>query len=193
MDGGRFDVWVVKLATRTRRRSLILGAIASFASIPRIVRGQTSLVQLGGECTATDQCAQVGACGGSGPIICADNGYADDGALNCCVGQEQFCGSHGDCCSGLLCLGSHSIDGCGNGWCRPRDTIGVVGRGTACTESAQCSQEEGYVVCSEEGLCCSFEGSRCAVSQQCCGALSCIKDDPTDVRWYSPGTCAYTD
>lgn len=190
MDGRAFDSWVRTLPVQADRRWFV-AAIAALAVRPHSVRGQSYLAGLGDPCVETEQCAQVAACGGPGPVVCTDNGYAEDGARNCCVGQGQGCGAHDHCCSGLLCLGSHAIDGCGAGQCLPRDAVGVVARGTACTESAQCMQDDGYAVCSEDGRCCSFEGSRCAFGLECCGALTCVKDDPSDIRWYSPGTCAF--
>jgi hypothetical protein len=192
VDGRVFDAWVAGLGARSRRRPVLLAAVGLVLAWPRIARGQ-GLARPGEPCTSSEQCEQWSGCGVPAPVICADNGYAWDGPLNCCVGQDQFCGSHAECCGGLVCLGSHSIDGCGAGRCLPRETFAVVATVTACTESAQCSQEDGYAVCSDEGLCCMFAGSRCFVGAQCCGGLACVKDDPTDPRWYAPGTCALAD
>ena len=190
MDTRTFDALAVRLATRAGRRSIVVGLVASLFAFPQGKQSQVALAQMGDSCAATDDCAQTGACGVSAPVICADNGYIEDGPRNCCVGQDQLCGDHSHCCSGLLCLGSHSIDGCGAGRCLLREVVGVISRGTACTDSAQCGQDEAYAVCSEEELCCSFAGSRCIVTAQCCGGLTCVKDDPNDIRWHSPGTCA---
>lgn len=193
MDGAAFDRWVANLGGRVGRRAVVLGAFSAFLGGRGTVRGQIRLAVLGEPCTATEQCQQgVFGCGKDPAVICADNGYAEDGSLNCCVGGGQSCGAHAHCCGGLVCLGSHNIDGCGAGQCLPRDTVGTVFAGASCTESAQCSQKDDSVVCSEDGVCCMFEGSRCFAGAQCCGALACVKDDPTDPRWYSPGTCSFS-
>ena len=70
------------------------------------LRGRDTLAQdgalpLGAACTSTSQCTQVG-----GTTACADNGYVEDGALNCCRGAGGACFDtvySADCCSGLYC------------------------------------------------------------------------------------------
>jgi len=57
---------------------------------------------LGATCASTSQCSQVG-----GPVVCADNGIAADGALNCCRTAGGACTAANDsasCCGGLLCV-----------------------------------------------------------------------------------------
>jgi len=147
-----------------------------------------TLVHLGGACSETWQCAQQVGCGNPGAVYCADNGYADDGYLNCCGYQGIACGSHAHCCAGLLCLGQTSIDGCGAGTCQPRDAIGIIGLGASCTESHQCSQETAPAICSIDGSCCTTQpGVRCYWSGQCCGGLTCLK--PAGAIWVDPGIC----
>lgn len=53
-------------------------------------------------CTSTSQCSQVG-----GPTVCANNGIAADGALNCCRTAGGACTAanfSAGCCGGLLCV-----------------------------------------------------------------------------------------
>lgn len=52
----------------------------------------------GAECTGNEQCSQ-----GTGTTICADNGIATDGALNCCRLADGACADGAGCCGALTC------------------------------------------------------------------------------------------
>jgi hypothetical protein len=54
---------------------------------------------VGASCSSSAQCSQVG-----GSTICADNGIATDGSLNCCRNAGGACASGEGCCGALLCL-----------------------------------------------------------------------------------------
>lgn len=124
---------------------------------------------LGVRCTATDQCSQDG-----GPVTCADNGTADDGALNCCRYGGGACERDGQCCSGLLCV---------NGVCGGTSSAGSTGLplGSACTSASECSQAGGEVACADNGIaadgalnCCRYQGGACSSGEACCAGLECI-------------------
>lgn len=124
---------------------------------------------LGVRCTASDQCSQDG-----GPVTCADNGVADDGALNCCRYGGGACQSDGQCCAGLLCI---------NGACggSAASSGGSVGLGAACTAADECSQAGGAVACADNGIaadgalnCCRYAGGACSSGAGCCAGLECV-------------------
>lgn len=75
-------------------------------------------IPLGGECSASSECSQFQGCYDAGPITCTDNGIAEDGPLNCCLGEGGLCGNNAHCCGSLLCLDTGG-DGCGAGLCQP--------------------------------------------------------------------------
>lgn len=86
----------------------------------RYVAAQTvapAKVPLGGACSVTNECSQFQGCYDAGPITCSDNGIAEDGPLNCCLGEGGLCGDDAHCCGALLCLDTGD-DGCGAGTCR---------------------------------------------------------------------------
>ncbi|HET7093276.1 MAG TPA: hypothetical protein VFI22_07360, partial [Thermomicrobiales bacterium] len=56
-------------------------------------------IALGAPCTSADQCSQTG-----GETVCADNGFAADGALNCCRNQGGACTGDAGCCYGYYCI-----------------------------------------------------------------------------------------
>ncbi len=128
---------------------------------------------LGAVCTAGTQCDQTG-----GPVVCADNGIATDGALNCCRNEGGACtglNNSADCCGGLYCV---------NGVCGARSTGTTLALGATCTASSQCDQTGGTVVCADNGIttdgalnCCRNAGGACTAannSASCCGGLHCL-------------------
>jgi hypothetical protein len=124
---------------------------------------------LGAQCTSTDQCTQQG-----GTTVCADNGFDGDGALNCCRNEGGTCTGvdySADCCGGLYCV---------NGVCTNNATGGLA-VGAECSQSGQCSQSAGAVVCASNGIdsdgalnCCLNDGGACSVDTNCCGGLTCV-------------------
>lgn len=147
---------------------------------------------LGAQCTASDQCTQSG-----GATVCADNGYAGDGALNCCRNEGGTCtgvGYSADCCGGLYCV---------EGRCT-NNTTGGLAVGAECSQTGQCSQANGSVSCGANGLdadgalnCCVNAGSTCTQDSNCCGGLWCGNGRCTDGGTTTPsgniglgGACA---
>lgn len=125
---------------------------------------------VGDMCDATPECvASV-----LGTVICADNGVAEDGPLNCCFERGGICydGPDSLCCGSLSC-----IDGvCGGG-----EFFRTRYPGAACTSSVQCSQGGGDTVCADNGIagdgplnCCRYAGGGCTDGAGCCGGLLCV-------------------
>lgn len=118
----------------SRRRALgaIVGMLALRSDLSRASANVTlqDLLALGGACTVSSECSQFQGCYDAGPITCAENGIAEDGPLNCCLGEGGLCGNNAHCCGSLLCLDTGG-DGCGAGVCRtesetkPIDECGV--------------------------------------------------------------------
>ncbi|MDP9364590.1 MAG: hypothetical protein M3Q10_10275 [Chloroflexota bacterium] len=134
-------------------------------------------LSLGAACTASSQCSQTG-----GSTVCADNGVAADGALNCCRNAGGACVNGAGCCAALDCV---------NGVCGGAPTTGGLALGASCTEAAQCSQAGGAVVCADNGIstdcssnCCRNAGGACTDannSAACCGGLYCVSGVCTDL------------
>ena len=175
MDDRRFDELTRSLAGGASRRGVLRGLAASAAAVfglGRVQRAsaQTTALPLGAACSDAGQCSQTG-----GAVLCADNGYADDGALNCCRGAGGACADvtfSADCCSGLYCRG---------GVCTDLSASGELPLGSYCTETAQCSQTNGPVVCGENGVeadgalnCCREAGGTCGSDAVCCGGNACV-------------------
>jgi hypothetical protein len=122
----------------TRRRFLgaAVGLLAWRSGLSRANAQATppSNIPLGGACTASSECSQFQGCYDSGPITCADNGIAEDGPLNCCLGEGGLCGNNSHCCGSLLCLDTAG-DGCGAGLCLPASQDKPID---------QCGVEQGF-------------------------------------------------
>jgi len=124
---------------------------------------------LGAACTSASQCSQAG-----GAVLCADNGYTDDGALNCCRNAGGACSDatfSADCCFGLYCR---------NGVCTDLAATGNLPLGSPCSASNQCDQSGGATVCADNGIaadgalnCCRNAGGACFTQAACCGGLTC--------------------
>jgi len=176
VDDRRFDELTRSLAGGASRRGVLRGLAASAAAalvgVARVGRStaQTTALRLGAACGDAGQCDQTG-----GAVLCADNGYADDGALNCCRGEGGACADvtfSADCCSGLYCRG---------GVCTDLAVTGDLPLGSYCTATEQCSQADGPVVCGENGVeadgalnCCREAGGACGSDAVCCGGNSCV-------------------
>jgi len=139
----------------------VCGGSSSGASLPP-----------GSACVTTSQCLQSAT---GGAVVCADNGYSFDGALNCCRNEGGVCiagGDSADCCAGLLCVG---------GICGGTSSGGSLTLGATCSATSQCSQPSGgAVVCASNGIagdgalnCCRNNGGACTDGTQCCGSLLC--------------------
>lgn len=175
MDGPRFDNLTRSLASGTSRRGIVRGflgaAAAALVGAGNVTRGnaQEAGQAPGSTCTDAGQCSQVG-----GTVFCADNGYSDDGGLNCCRGAGGACADatfSADCCSGLYCR---------NGACTDLSATGDLPIGSFCTETTQCSQASGALTCASAGVdpngarsCCRESGGTCVDDGACCGATLC--------------------
>jgi hypothetical protein len=103
MDGARFD-HIARVFSAGSRRTLVRGllgaALAGHLLPAGSARAQLAgIVVLGGACDSSPECRQremqLGA-------ICADNGFASDGPLNCCL-EEGCCATDADCCGDRRC------------------------------------------------------------------------------------------
>ncbi|HEU5433793.1 MAG TPA: hypothetical protein VFU81_19140 [Thermomicrobiales bacterium] len=137
--------------------------------------GGSGTLALGAECSTTQQCSQDG-----GSVVCADNGIATDGALNCCRQSGGACPSDAACCFGLYCV---------SGSCTSSTASGTLELGAACSADAQCSQDGGPVACADNGLaadgalnCCRYQGGTCFSTGGCCAGLDCIGGQCTPVN-----------
>ena len=172
MDDRRFEEWTRALAGGVNRRRVVAGLAGITATLfggYRQGRAQ-GLLGPGEACTATEQCSQTG-----GPQVCADNGIADDGALNCCRTQAGACAQSADCCGLLTCL---------DGFCVGDDEASPSGGqplGGTCAATTECATVSGgRVICGDNGIsedgplnCCLEEGSACTADANCCGAFRC--------------------
>ena len=118
--------------------------------------------------------------GADAPLVCADNGFAYDGPLNCCTNAGSRCGVDEACCGTASCLG---------GICA------YAGPGDPCQHSSQCLAADtavpcDYVVPTDDYRCCAYEGSRRGWDGGCCGSLRCSTGVCTDPNASagSPGT-----
>lgn len=107
-------------ATRRRLLGAAAGLLALRSGLARVYAQATPAANLplGTACTADSECSQFQGCYDAGPITCTDNGIAEDGPLNCCLGEGGLCGNNAHCCGSLLCLDT-SGDGRGAGLCLP--------------------------------------------------------------------------
>ena len=192
MDGERFDA-LARHLSRNRSRREVLAVLAGALAVRSVTTSANAqgLFDLGAECISADQCAPRVTCPDSQPVpvFCADNGFALDGATNCCVGYGSECREHADCCGVGDCVNYPPYwDGpCPNSsWCQPKDAVGVVGHGYSCTSTSQCRQNDGYTVC-EESVCCTLAGTHCFFDTDCCGAPQCLK--PYGAMLTAPGVC----
>jgi hypothetical protein len=207
MDGQRFDEWTKAFAGLTgregvaSRRRVVRGLLGGTAAllglgVVRPAGAQTKLP--GQQCATTSECSQSG-----GPVVCASNGIASDGALNCCRESGGACASGAGCCGDLICAdngiasdGTYNCcryDGgacssgsgccgallCVNGVCG--GSSGTLLPGQSCATTSQCSQSGGPVVCASNGIssdgalnCCRNQGGACTGGAGCCGILLCV-------------------
>ena len=145
----------------------INGVCSQGAPPPTTTGGNLTLAAT---CTSVTQCSQAG-----GTVLCADNGYVDDGPLNCCRDRGGACFDtvrSADCCFGLYCR---------NGACTDLAATGQLPPGSACDSASQCSQTGGAVDCAYNGdptrgatNCCRWAGGACTLNEGCCGGATCV-------------------
>jgi hypothetical protein len=164
VDDRRFDSITRALATGASRRAglrALAGAALIALARGRGVAAQAGLLGPGQPCRDNNQCF------GDAPLVCADNGFAYDGPLNCCAQVGLGCTFDEHCCGPASCL-----DGlCSNALLPP-------GPGEPCTDSSQCLSADapvtcGYVWSTGDTRCCTEVGSRCGADAACCGAARC--------------------
>jgi hypothetical protein len=117
----------------------------------------------GDPCRDSSQCLAADA-----PLICADNGFALDGPLNCCTYVGSRCGSDQGCCGDAACI---------DGFCGTIQDF--AGPGERCRDSSVCAGADAPLTCDFVALtgdyrCCTYEGSRCGFDAACCGAAACV-------------------
>lgn len=171
VDGQRFDRMTRELAGGRSRRSLLAVAVTLAGASMRggVVRAQDTLGP-GEPCTSDDQCDQFG-----GTQVCAENGVAQDGPLNCCRVDAAPCSRDNDCCGTLLCSG---------GACRGDSSRAINGAPlvAACASNADCAPSmAGSVICGDNLMpedppltCCLEEGGACTIHNECCGSWDCV-------------------
>lgn len=178
MDGKGFDALVRMLGASTGRRAAVIGVLAALRGGMGIVpeaRAQ-ALLGLGAACTSTDQCNPTAtSCGPTTPVFCADNGYAEDGALNCCRFEGGACIEHSHCCAGLMCQNLDPMQVCSVGQCLPPNQQDPAALATRCPGTYYCEMRFGASECSAAGYCCSLAaGTSCYSDVECCGAMTCV-------------------
>ena len=167
MDERRFDSFTRALATGASRRAGVRLLAGSGAALLAFARGrgvsaQAGLLGPGEPCRDSSQCFAADA-----PLVCADNGFAYDGPLNCCMEVGGRCTFDEHCCGGASCL----ADYCSNALLDP-------GPGDPCTDSVQCRGADAPLTCdyvwsTGDIRCCTGVGSRCGADAACCGAARC--------------------
>jgi hypothetical protein len=177
VDGSQFDTVTRMFARRPSRRALLGGLVAGLLA----ARDRSSAVAQGVFLGPGEPCYDDAQCrGADAPLVCADNGFAYDGPLNCCTDAGSRCGVDEACCGTASCLG---------GICA------YAGPGDPCQHSSQCVAADtavscDYVVPTDDYRCCAYEGSRCGWDGGCCGSLRCSTGVCTDPNASagSPGT-----
>ena len=195
MDGSQFDTVTGMFARRPSRRGLLGGLVAGLLA----ARHGSSAVAQGTFLGPGDPCYDDTQCrGADAPLVCADNGFAYDGPLNCCTYAGSGCGFDEACCGSLSCVTGVCSDP-GQGVDYPSATDSGLNQtgygfppGQACISDAQCDNsypELGIAYCADTGYvygayggtqhCCRYEGGSCGgpLSDDhslCCGNLLCL-------------------
>lgn len=180
MDGRRFDEIARSMAGADGdRRRLFKGLAAGAAAVVGLgrsggARSQESGVFPGGACSSTTQCIQDA---GDLAVICADNGFAEDGGLNCCRNEGGGCADGAGCCSAFLCVaGVCTRSGAGT------TPVGTgLSPGAVCSYAGQCDQSGGETDCASNGIdtdgtlrCCRYGGGACTDLSGCCYNQRCL-------------------
>ena len=112
MDDRRFDGLTRAMARNARRRSLLRAVAggAGGALLAVVRRGSPASAHHGrlgpgDACYHNRQCVVADA-----PLVCADNGFAYDGPLNCCTYVGSRCGFDEACCGSASCIGGFCSD-----------------------------------------------------------------------------------
>ncbi len=112
MDDRRFDGLTRAMARNAPRRTLLraLAGGAGGALLAAARRGSPAAAHHGrlgpgDACYDSRQCVAADA-----PLVCADNGFAYDGPLNCCTYVGSRCGFDEACCGSASCSGGFCSD-----------------------------------------------------------------------------------
>jgi hypothetical protein len=180
VDDHRFDNLVRSMAGSGTRRRILRGLagvgalLAAGRHVPAAAHHGT--LGPGDPCRNDSQCVAADA-----PLICADNGFAYDGPLNCCTLPGSRCATDEGCCWDNVCVAGV----CG--------TVGdFPGPGARCTADSVCVAADTAVNCdynakTDDFRCCAYEGSRCGSDAGCCGWLRC--DDAGFCTGLPPSGC----
>lgn len=180
MDGHRFDTLARVVAGRGSRRGILRGVAgigALFAARGGPAAAHHGRLGPGDPCRHDSQCVAADA-----PLICADNGFAFDGPLNCCTYEGSRCGTDQDCCWDNVCAG---------GFCASTSTF--AGPGDPCDSYSQCIAADtaltcDYVATTNDYRCCAYIGDRCGWDGGCCGNAVCSNGRCTGATAYAgPG------
>jgi hypothetical protein len=170
VDDERFDSLTRLLAAGLSRRQgirVLAGAGAALLALARpVARGasaQYAMLGPGDPCRDSSQCVAADA-----PLVCADNGFAYDGPLNCCTSVGSRCGFDEACCGDAACI---------DGFCGSIQAF--AGPGERCLDSSVCVGADAPLACDFVAVtgdyrCCTYEGSRCGFDAACCGAAACV-------------------
>ena len=182
MDGHQFDRFARMLARRPSRRGLLGGLAATLLAS----RDRSSAVAQGMFLGPGDPCRDTSQCvGADAPLVCAWNGYGNDGGLNCCTYEGSRCGFDAACCGTAMCLG---------GICTSQPSY--ASPGDPCQTTDQCNRPQTGAICeytasTGDSRCCWYEGSLCSSGAQCCGSRVCaggVCQFPTDGSSGGSGT-----
>ncbi|MGH2616271.1 MAG: hypothetical protein ACRDJC_13585 [Thermomicrobiales bacterium] len=157
MNSTRFDHLSRLVASGSRRdiiRALFTTVLAARLTSPHLASAQLEgIVVLGAACSHTSECAQremqLGA-------ICADNGFASDGPLNCCL-EEGCCQSDAQCCGDRRCAPTSDV--CATCRFPPFPTRQV---GQQCATDGECMPVAGAEVACVTERCACLSGDQCA-------------------------------
>jgi hypothetical protein len=150
VDDRRFDGLTRAMARNAPRRTL-LRALAGGAggALLAVARRGSPASAHHGSLGPGDACYDSGQCvGADAPLVCADNGFADDGPLNCCTYVGSNCGSDEACCGAATCAGGICASAPAPGGC--------TGEGCACAPNAPNPCDQGLICCGEpdgSGVC----------------------------------------
>lgn len=128
MDDQRFDSLARSLAGHSSRRKLVrglLGGSALFAATHLRLPGAAARHGTSGSgdpCRHDNQCQAADT-----PLVCAWNGFGNDGDFNCCTYEGGRCFDDGGCCGYGVCAG---------GFCTSTDYGSSAGGGGVARSSA---------------------------------------------------------
>ena len=131
-------------------RMLAGGAAAALLAVARGGRGASAhhgYAGPGDPCRDSSQCV-----GADAPLVCADNGFDYDGALNCCAYEGGNCGFDAACCGSAACVGGL----CTGAAAARTPPNSCTGEGCACVPNTPNPCDQGLICCGETetfGIC----------------------------------------